>query len=135
MAEGPRQWLERYGCPTPREYGQALARRAQVEAEVADFFADHDLLLTPAVACPAFAAAGPNPPVIDGRDASATGAEAFSMIANAAWVPAISIPAGLTAGGLPVGLQVIGRRWSDGLLLRLARLMESVQPWPPNAPQ
>jgi Asp-tRNA(Asn)/Glu-tRNA(Gln) amidotransferase A subunit family amidase len=134
MANGPREWLERHGWPTPREYGQALALRAQVEAEVADFFADHDLLLTPSVACPAFAAAGPVPALIDGKDASATGAEAFSMIANAAWVPAISIPAGLTADGLPVGLQVIGRRWSDGLLLRLARLMESAQPWPPNAP-
>jgi Asp-tRNA(Asn)/Glu-tRNA(Gln) amidotransferase A subunit family amidase len=134
MADGPREWLERHGCPTPREYGQALALRAQVEAEMADFFSDHDLLLTPTVACPAFAAAGPVPAVIDGKDASATGAEAFSMLANAAWVPAISVPAGLTRDGLPVGLQVIGRRWSDGLLLRLAKLMESVQPWPGNAP-
>jgi Asp-tRNA(Asn)/Glu-tRNA(Gln) amidotransferase A subunit family amidase len=134
MAEGPRQWLERHGCPTPREYGQALALRAQVEAEMADFFSDHDLLLTPAVACPAFAAAGPVPSIIDGKDTSATGAEAFSMLANAAWLPAISIPAGLTADGLPVGLQVIGRRWSDGLLLQLAQLMDSVQPWPLNAP-
>ena len=66
--------------------------------------------------------------------ASATGAEAFSMLANAVWVPAISVPAPLTRDGLPVGLQVIGRRWSDGLLLRLAQLMESVQPWPRNAP-
>jgi aspartyl-tRNA(Asn)/glutamyl-tRNA(Gln) amidotransferase subunit A len=33
-----------------------------------------------------------------------------------------------------VGLQVIGRRWADGLLLRLAQLMESVQPWPRYAP-
>jgi aspartyl-tRNA(Asn)/glutamyl-tRNA(Gln) amidotransferase subunit A len=134
MADGPRAWLERHGCPTPREYGQALALRAQVEAEMTDFFSGYDLLLTPAVACPAFAATGPVPALIDGKDASATGAEAFSMLANAAWVPAISIPAGLTADGLPVGLQVIGRRWSDDLLLRLAQLMESVQPWPPNAP-
>jgi aspartyl-tRNA(Asn)/glutamyl-tRNA(Gln) amidotransferase subunit A len=134
MADGPRQWLERHGCPTPREYGQALALRAQVEAEMADFFSDHDLLLTPAVACPAFAAAGPVPGIIDGKDASATGAEAFSMLANAAWLPAISIPAGLTGDGLPVGLQVIGRRWSDGLLLQLAQLMDSVRPWPLNAP-
>jgi aspartyl-tRNA(Asn)/glutamyl-tRNA(Gln) amidotransferase subunit A len=135
MADGPREWLERHGCPTPREYGQALALRAQVEAELNDVFSDYDLLLTPTVACPAFAAAGPVPAMIDGKDASATGAEAFSMLANATWVPAISIPAGLTAAGLPVGLQVIGRRWSDGLLLQLARLMESVQPWPKNAPQ
>ena len=134
MADGPRQWLEQHGCPTPRAYGAALALRAQVEAELADFFSDHDLLLTPAVACPAFAAAGPDPDFIDGKDASATGSEAFSMLANAAWLPAISIPAGHTRDGLPVGLQLIGRRWSDGLLLQLAQLMESAQPWPRNAP-
>ena len=98
------------------------------------FFADYDLLLTPTVACPAFAAAGPVPAVIDGRDASATGAEAFSMLANATWLPAISIPAGVTKDGLPVGLQVIGRRWSDGLLLQLTQLLGSVQPWPRYAP-
>ncbi len=134
MADGPRQWLEQYGLPTPREYGAALALRATVEAEMTAFFSDYDLLMTPSVACPAFAAAGPNPVVIDGRDASATGSEAFSMLANAAWVPAISIPAGLTRDGLPVGVQVIGRRWSDGLLLQLAHALHSIQPWPRNAP-
>lgn len=134
MADAPRQWLERFGCPSPHEYGRALALRAQVEAEMAACFADYDLLLTPAVACPAFAAAGPVPGVIDGKDASATGAEAFSMLANAAWVPAISMPAGATGDGLPVGLQVVGRRWSDGLLLQLTQLLESVQPWPRTAP-
>jgi Asp-tRNA(Asn)/Glu-tRNA(Gln) amidotransferase A subunit family amidase len=134
MADGPRQWLEQYGSPTPREYGTALALRATVEAEMTAFFSDHDLLITPSVACPAFDAAGPNPEVIDGRDASATGSEAFSMLANAAWVPAISIPAGLTRDGLPVGLQLIGRRWSDGLLLQLAHALYSIQPWPRNAP-
>lgn len=134
MADGPRQWLEQYGSPTPREYGVALALRAKVEAEIASFFSEYDLLLTPTVACPAFDADGPVPDVIDGKDASGTGAEAFSMLANAAWLPAISIPAGLTKEGLPVGLQVIGRRWSDGLLLQMAHLLYSVRPWPLNAP-
>lgn len=134
MADGPREWLEHQGSPTPHEYGVALALRAKVEAELASFFSDHDLLLTPTVACPAFDAAGPVPAVIDGRDASSTGAEAFSMLANAAWVPAISVPAGLTKEGLPVGLQLIGPRWSDGLLLQLAQLMYAVRPWPRNAP-
>ena len=54
---------------------------------------------------------------------------------NATWAPAISIPAGVTAAGLPVGLQVIGRRWSDGTLLQLAQLLECVQPWPRTAPR
>jgi aspartyl-tRNA(Asn)/glutamyl-tRNA(Gln) amidotransferase subunit A len=134
MADGPREWLEHHGSPTPYEYGVALALRARIEAEVASVFSDYDLLLTPTVACPAFDAAGPVPAVIDGKDASSTGAEAFSMLANAAWVPAISVPAGLTKDGLPVGLQLIGPRWSDGILLQLTQLMYAVRPWPRNAP-
>lgn len=134
LSDTPRQWLEQYGLPTPREYGMALALRAKVEAEVTAFFSERDLLMTPTVACPAFEATGPIPDVIDGRDASATGAEAFTMLASLAWVPAISIPAGQTKSGLPVGLQIVGRRWSDGILLQLADLFYSVQPWTRNAP-
>jgi Asp-tRNA(Asn)/Glu-tRNA(Gln) amidotransferase A subunit family amidase len=135
LSDTPRQWLEQFGSPTPKEYGAALQLRAAVEAEMSSVFADYDLLLTPTVACAAFNAEGPIPDVIDGRDATATGAEAFTMVANLAWLPAISIPAGLTKAGLPVGLQLIGRRWSDGLLLQLARLWELTQPWPHHAPR
>jgi Asp-tRNA(Asn)/Glu-tRNA(Gln) amidotransferase A subunit family amidase len=134
MARTPREWLEQYGTPTPRQYGEALALRDRVESEVTAFFADYDLLLTPTVACAAFDARGPIPDVIDGKDASATGAEAFTMFANLAWVPAVSIPAGITKAGLPVGLQVVGRRWADDLLLQLAMTMEREHPWPLHAP-
>jgi aspartyl-tRNA(Asn)/glutamyl-tRNA(Gln) amidotransferase subunit A len=134
MARTPREWLEQHGTPTPRQYGEALALRDRVESEVNAFFVDHDLLLTPTVACAAFDARGPIPDVIDGRDASATGAEAFTMFANLAWVPAISIPAGVTKAGLPVGLQVVGRRWTDDLLLQLALSLERAYPWPRHAP-
>ena len=47
--------------------------------------------------------------------------------------PAISIPAG-TVGGLPVGMQVIGRHHDDALLLELARIVERERPWPLVAP-
>lgn len=134
MSDTPREWLEEYGTPSAREYGRALALRAAVEAELATFFSDCDLLMTPTVACAAFSAVGPIPAIIDGRDASATGAEAFTMLANLAWVPAISIPAGRTSAGLPVGLQVVGKRWTDGLLLQLAHTLHGIRPWPLEAP-
>jgi hypothetical protein len=80
MADGPRQWPEQFGSPTPHEHGLALALRAKVEAEAGSFFSLQDLLLTLTVACPA------------------TGAEAFSTLANAAlanaaWLPAVMISA------------------------------------------
>ncbi len=61
---------------------------------------------------------------IDGRDASATGAEPFSGLANAAWLPSISVPAGHSAAGLPIGLQLTAPFGRDDLVLRLARLLE-----------
>jgi len=66
---------------------------------------------------------------IDGRDISETGVEPFGMLANACWNPSISIPAGLTSDGLPVGLRVTARRHRDDILLRLARIYEQAHPW------
>jgi aspartyl-tRNA(Asn)/glutamyl-tRNA(Gln) amidotransferase subunit A len=48
--------------------------------------------------------------------------------------PAISIPAGFTKSGLPVGLQAYARRHEDALLLDLALAMEQARPWPLVAP-
>lgn len=101
----------------------------RLEQQVAGFFSHHDLLLTPSTACRPYAADGPLPELIDGRDASQTHAEPFGLLANVCWNPAISIPAGLTADGLPVGLQIMARRHRDDVLLRLARILEQVQPW------
>ena len=76
------------------------------------------------------------PEVIDGRDASQTGAGPFGAFVNACWVPAISIPAGLTREGLPVGLQIVARHHREDVLLRLARIAEETNPWgAPPAPQ
>lgn len=44
-------------------------------------------------------------------------------------MPATSVPAGFGAAGLPVGLQVMGPRWSDALTLRAAAAFEQVMPW------
>ena len=58
----------------------------------------------------------------------------FTMLANLAWNPACSVPAGVASDGMPVGLQIMGRRHDDHTVLRLARLLEQVQPWPRHAP-
>jgi aspartyl-tRNA(Asn)/glutamyl-tRNA(Gln) amidotransferase subunit A len=101
---------------------------------MAELFADIDVLLTPTTAVPAFAAAGPPPSEIDGRDVDPAGSVPFTMLANLCWNPACSIPAGFTSEGLPVGLQVVARRHRDDVVLRLARVLEQTRPWPRLAP-
>lgn len=108
--------------------GRAEQLRIVVEREVADVFERTDLLLTPTVACEPFAAEGPPPTTIAGREVGLGGVEPFTMLANLAWLPAISIFAGVTARGLPVGIQICARWGWDGTLLRLAHLAEQIIP-------
>jgi aspartyl-tRNA(Asn)/glutamyl-tRNA(Gln) amidotransferase subunit A len=56
------------------------------------------------------------------------------MLANIGWNPSVSVPAGLTTEGLPVGLLITVRRHRDDIALRLARIVETVAPWPRHAP-
>ena len=102
----------------------------RLEQQVADFFRSYDLVMSPAVSCRAYGAEDSPPSVIEGKDASMGGAEPFGMLANACWNPSISIPAGFTSDGLPVGLQIVAKRHRDDICLRLARIMERTHPWP-----
>jgi len=44
--------------------------------------------------------------------------------------PAATVPCGLTAAGLPVGLQIVGPMHRDDLVLRASRAFEAIRPWP-----
>ena len=116
------------------KYERVLRRRQQLTEDCARIFESVDVLLLPTTAVPAFAAEGPPPTEIAGREVEAAMATPFTMLANLCWNPAVSVPAGLTAAGLPVGLQVMGRRHADEVVLRLARIFEQARPWPVLAP-
>ena len=58
----------------------------------------------------------------------------FTVSANLAGLPAISIPCGFTTGDLPVGLQLTGRRFDEATLLRLADAYERDTVWHKRAP-
>ena len=120
----------------------SLRRRLQLDEDCARIFDEVDVLLTPTTAIPAFVAEGPSPTTIAGVDlveavgplAAGAMSVPFTMLANLCWNPACSVPAGLASDGLPVGLQIMGRRHEDDRVLRLARLLEQARPWPRHAP-
>ncbi|MDQ1437881.1 MAG: aspartyl-tRNA(Asn)/glutamyl-tRNA(Gln) amidotransferase subunit [Acidimicrobiaceae bacterium] len=129
----------RYGLATSESitvgrFARFLKWRERLEFEVAELFRDIDVLLTPATAVPAFDAAGPLPTEIAGQNVFPGMVVPFTMMGNLCWNPAVSVPAGLTDDGLPVGLQVMTRRHADEVVLRLARIFEQARPWPRTAP-
>lgn len=111
------------------------AERRRVVGQMADLFADVDLLLTPMSARPPFAAEGPMPTEINGTRGHGGMAVIHGMLANLVNLPAMSLPAGLTPEGLPVGLQVIGPRYREDLLLAAATRYEQARPWPRLCPR
>ena len=103
-------------------------RRGALGSHMRQFMQRYDLLVTPAVAVPAFEArpAGHSP-----MDPQAMlGWTPFTYPFNLTQQPACSIPCGLTTAGLPIGLQIVGPMFDDPLVLRAARAYESVCPIP-----
>ena len=104
-----------------------LARGA-LGAHMRQFMQRVDLLVTPAVAVPAF----------DARPAGSVpltpqnmlGWTPFSYPFNLTQQPACTIPCGLTRDGLPIGLQIVGPMFGDALVLRAARAYETLRPIP-----
>ena len=59
---------------------------------------------------------------------------AFTAPFNVLGWPAITVPVGLTDGGLPLGLQLAGKPWDEGTVLRAARVVEADGPWQERTP-
>jgi aspartyl-tRNA(Asn)/glutamyl-tRNA(Gln) amidotransferase subunit A len=115
-------------------FARVERERRRLEMRVAELFEHTDVLLTPTNACAPFAAEGPMPTEIGGRPCHGGHAALLTMLANVVNLPSITLPAGLTADGLPIGLMVTAARHREDVCLRLARIWEHHSPWPRHAP-
>jgi aspartyl-tRNA(Asn)/glutamyl-tRNA(Gln) amidotransferase subunit A len=116
------------------QFAKVEKARRGLELQVAELFEHVDVLLTPTNPCAPFAAEGPMPTEIAGQRCHAGTAALLTMLANVANLPAITVPAGLTADGLPVGLMITTARHREDQCLRLGRIFEQAAPWPLHAP-
>src|SRR3954470_16988144 len=113
------------------------AFRVDMNEAMADLFEQVDLVICATNPYQAFAADGPVPTKIGDELVNPFDTGRLSIPANMTGHPAVSIPAGLSAGGLPIGMQVYGKRHHEALLLDLAQVVERERPWPkvvPGAP-
>lgn len=119
----------------PSQLADAARGRHEICRLVNEVFDRVDFILTPTTPTVAFDAGGPMPDVINGRFVNnPLIALCFTYPFNLTGQPALSIPAGLNAEGLPVGLQIVGRRFTEDLLLSAGALCEERFEWPKLAP-
>jgi aspartyl-tRNA(Asn)/glutamyl-tRNA(Gln) amidotransferase subunit A len=117
------------------DWERATHRRTTLWHGVRRFFERYDVLVTPTTSAAAFPIGQTFPPEIDGRPLT-NQLEWFPFTYPFAITgqPAISVPAGFTAEGLPVGLQIVGRRFADATVLRVAAAFEAARPWAGRRP-
>ena len=129
------RFLERGGGVTIGEYLRAARRRREFWLEAQGFLARFDLLLTPTVPVPPFAGDGSWPREIAAQKVSPLGWMAFTYPFNLSGHPAASVPAGFTSNGLPAGLQIVGQRYREDLVLQAACAYEEMKPWRDQVPE
>ncbi|MEU9022823.1 amidase [Actinomadura sp. NPDC048394] len=109
------------------EYLTATARRMELGRVMGLFHDRYDLLLTPTMPIAAFEAGLEVPP--GSPSPRWTSWTPFTYPFNMTQQPAASVPCGFTADGLPVGLQVVGARHADALVMAACRAYEQARPW------
>lgn len=120
--------LEELDDLDPWDLARALADRSRFHERVIGFFDRYDLLVTPTM--------GALPPAADeplGPDLRIEGLE-FTHLFNLTHLPAASVPAGLSASGLPIGIQVVGGPRRDAVVLRACAAFERLSPPLPMPP-
>jgi len=111
------------------DYSDALTGRNEFWHRVRQLFASFDLLITPTLPVPPFAVGQDNADPFPGQEQGELQWTQFTYPFNLTGQPATSVPAGWTGANLPVGMQIVGRRFDDALVLRAARAFEQLQPW------
>jgi aspartyl-tRNA(Asn)/glutamyl-tRNA(Gln) amidotransferase subunit A len=112
-----------------QDYLAMRARKLTYIQQIHGFMTDWDLLLTPAVSVAAFPADRLQPEDWPQHRWDWMSWAEFSYPFNMSGNPAASVPCGFTGAGLPVGLQIVGRRADELSVLRAAAAFEAARPW------
>jgi amidase len=107
---------------------------ARVLARCQAWFEDHDVLLCPTLAQPPLRIGAYTGKGLTRTILGLTGYMPFTPPFNLVGFPAASVPAGTSADGLPIGVQLAAAPGGEALLLSLARQLETLRPWPRHAP-
>jgi amidase len=112
---------------TLAQYLQALDRRDQSIFAWEQFFDRWDVLLSPPSMVTAFPHCDPGSPLqVDGKEVPYWTVSAHGALFNYTGHPAVVLPYTLDRAGLPIGIQLVGKRWSESRLLAVAAALAQV---------
>lgn len=117
------------------DYIKALRARTLIQQAWRDLFSGPgfdgiDVLVAPTLAAPAASADDLTLHWPDGTTEGATDSYVrFSAPANVTGLPSLSVPCGFTAGGLPIGMQIMGKPFAEATLLTVGQAYESATAW------
>ena len=114
---------------TPDRFASYRKRREELNRWCAGIFDRFDLLVTPTVPYDPPAAKGPLLAEVEGKRQPDANVGSFTMPFNQSWHPAATVRCGFSKAGLPVGLQIVGPRHRDDLVLQAAWAFEQARPW------
>ena len=121
--------------PSFDEYIELLARRDILIGQMDAFLDDWDVWLTPVAPGPAFPHTEPGTPItIDGQEIPYDQMSAYCTVFNVTGSPVLVLPLALSREGLPIGMQIVGKRWSDSQLLMIGELLEAAMGGRPRPP-
>lgn len=129
------QWMVEQARPvSAADFAKALYRVNMFSRAILGAFEAFDVLVTPTLCAPPLSvgAGGDLPPA--GRFALYSDWAGFTPLYNATGQPAVSVPAHWSAGGLPVGVQLVGRTGAEATLVSLAAQLEALVPWADRRP-
>ncbi|HXJ77974.1 MAG TPA: amidase [Candidatus Methylomirabilis sp.] len=119
---------------TAEHYVQMRGKKFTHTDSVRALFDKYDLLLTPSVSVTAFEVGRLNPAHFPQHAWDWFPWASFSYPFNFTGQPAASVPAGFTRAGMPVGLQIVGRRSADLTVLQASATFEHARPWGEKRP-
>lgn len=127
--------VRQYAGVSGWDLAAAHAARLRLYDVTRQFFQRYDLLLTPTMPTTAWRAGEPIPHEIAGKPTAEFRYTPFTFPFNMSGHPAATVPCGIAGDGMPVGLQIVGGRNADALVLRASAAYEHARPWlrPPVA--
>jgi len=121
---------------TMQDFKIAEVKRELIYENICRQFKKYDLLILPTLPCTAFDLGKLGPEEINGK--SVTRREWYVNYVypfNLTGMPAASVPCGWSSEGLPIGMQIVGKKYDDLLVLQVSKAFEELAPWQDKRPE